>query len=396
MEILSPSQARRIILHCQKLATSPPRGKENLARTIEHLGYLQIDTISVLQRAHHHVAWSRLANYQPKFLQQLEEKDRRVFEYWAHAASYLPMKDYRFTLYKKNHERKGDRHWFKKDKKLMQHILDRIKTEGPLMSKDFEDTRKEKPAPSLAWDWKPAKKQLWLLFMEGRLMVAGRQGFHKLYDLPQNILPWEVNTSIPTREQYINYLIDRDLRTHGLIKKSEVGHLINGIKQEVDRAIDKKCRKKEIMEVAVTDLDGSYYITPSMLETSHSFGKKRVHILSPFDNLIIQRKRIKELFKFDYALECYVPKNKRKFGYFALPLLWGTQFIGQIDLKADRKTKTVYVNNLQLERSVKHLEASFPGLREKLDKFALFNHCESIKWSKELEPHYPKELITEI
>jgi uncharacterized protein len=130
------------------------KGKKATLRAIEHIGYVQIDTISVVERAHHHVLWSRVSNYQASFLDQLMQ-ERQLFEYWFHAAAWLPMRDYRFSLPRMN-LKNGDRNWFKKsDKKLIRSILNRIRDEGPLRALDFEDTRKGKKQ---WWDWKPAKR----------------------------------------------------------------------------------------------------------------------------------------------------------------------------------------------------------------------------------------------
>ena len=209
----SSAKLRRIALNQQGLlkADSFGRGKAATLRAIEHLGYVQIDTISVVERAHHHVLWSRVSNYQPKFLDQLV-KERKVFEYWFHAASWLPMRDYRFALPRMNRQN-GERGWFENcDKKLVAHILQRVREEGPLRARDFEDTRKGKKQ---WWDWKPAKQALEQLFMQGELMVSARQGFQKVYDLPQRVLPDWVDTRLPTLDEYAGYLINTTLRAHG-------------------------------------------------------------------------------------------------------------------------------------------------------------------------------------
>ena len=157
------------------------RGKNATLRTIEHLGYVQIDTISVVQRAHHHVLMTRVPNYQPRFLERLQTEGK-VFEYWYHAAAYLPMRDYRFALPRmramKSRLKEGGAGWVRsRDSQLMTEILDRIRSDGRLRSRDFEDTRDSNAG---WWDWKPAKRALEQLFIQGDLMITGRDGFQKL------------------------------------------------------------------------------------------------------------------------------------------------------------------------------------------------------------------------
>ncbi|MFT5812054.1 MAG: hypothetical protein ACI9KM_002827, partial [Rubritalea sp.] len=191
---------RRIALNQQGLlkADSFGRGKQATLRAIEQIGYVQIDTISVVERAHHHVLWSRVSNYKSQYLTELVA-ERQLFEYWSHAAAWLPMKDYRFSLPRMK-QANGDRNWFGDcDKKLIQQVLLRVQHEGALLARDFEDTRKGKKE---WWDLKPAKRALEQLFMQGELMVTRREGFQKVYDLPERIIPDWVDTTEPTLEEY--------------------------------------------------------------------------------------------------------------------------------------------------------------------------------------------------
>ncbi|MBA2422263.1 MAG: winged helix DNA-binding domain-containing protein, partial [Chitinophagales bacterium] len=168
---ISLSDARLIILQSQLLQPlSPIQGKNDALKTIEHLGYVQIDTLSVVERAHHHTLWSRVSDYQKNGLDELVEQ-KQVFEYWSHAASFLPMKDFRFSLVKKSFYINGKSHWFEQDKKVKRYVLSRIKREGPLQSKDFEADNDVK---GTWYYWKPAKRALEQLFMEGKLMVSHR------------------------------------------------------------------------------------------------------------------------------------------------------------------------------------------------------------------------------
>lgn len=177
LQILSLEQARALILKSQGLINADfGKGKASVKSAIEHIGYVQIDTLSVAARAHHHTLWSRLPDYKESYLSELLEKDKTIFEYWSHAASYLPMSDYRFSLVSKKAFSEGKSHWFNQDKKMNKFVLDRIKAEGPLQSKDFEFKRS---GPGNWYEWKPAKKALEQLFMEGKLWWLSDKVFRK-------------------------------------------------------------------------------------------------------------------------------------------------------------------------------------------------------------------------
>ena len=349
------------------------RGKQATLRAIEQLGYTQIDTISVVERAHHHVLWSRVPNYQPKFLDQLV-RERKVFEYWFHAASWLPMRDYRFALPRMT-QMHGERGWFKNcDKNLIRDILRRIEIEGPLRARDFEDTRESR---SGWWDWKPAKQALEQLFMQGELMVSSRNGFQKVYDLPQRVLPEWVDTSQPDSDEYATHLIDNSLKANGFSALKSFSYLRKGrqLRDSIKSLIDYRIETGQLVSFKLGK--NFYYINPELLETRAPRSNTQVKILSPFDNSVIQRDRGRDIFEFDYQIECYVPEPKRQFGYFCLPLLFRDQFVGRMDCKAHRAKSLLQVKLLHLE---KHLHDDFiPASCRALTEFAQFNNCDEIQ-----------------
>ena len=381
MITLSLSEARSLALHRQLLHRQYRlRGKADVRRVIEQIGYVQIDTLSVVKRAHHHVLWSRIPDYQPEYLKALE-KERLVFEYWAHAAGYLPIKHYRFTLPRQEEVRAGKGLWHYRNPKLMQYALDRIKAEGPLMSRNFKKDRiKLYFGGKKEWSTSAISHTLFQLFMEGHVMVVERKGFQKVFDLTERVLPTEVSTKKPSRSEYICHLIDRDIQSHGLVKSNEIGYLLKNTRADVNRILKEMEEAGEIVKLSVEGLDQPYYSQPKFLEKLPVVSReRRIRILSPFDNLIIQRKRTEELFNFSYTIECYVPKAKRKIGYFSLPLLRGTKFVGQIDLKADRKAKVLLVKNLVWENGNENKQHLRETLLKSLQEFATFNGCEEIE-----------------
>ncbi len=373
--MLLSAKLRRIALNQQGLlkADSFGRGKAATLRAIEHLGYVQIDTISVVERAHHHVLWSRVSNYQPKFLDQLV-KERKVFEYWFHAASWLPMRDYRFALPRMNRQN-GERGWFENcDKKLVAHILQRVREEGPLRARDFEDTRKGKKQ---WWDWKPAKQALEQLFMQGELMVSSRQGFQKVYDLPQRVLPDWADTRLPTPDEYAGYLIDTTLRAHGFATQKSMSYLRKGlalrdaIREQLQVGVDTGA----LVTITLND-NSQVYADVRLLEQRAPRSNAVARILSPFDNTVIQRERGRDLFNFDYQIECYVPQPKRQFGYFCLPILYRDRLVGRIDCKAHRRSQCLEIKSIHIEQDI---DDEFAGAFEyAMLSFARFNGCSEI------------------
>lgn len=372
------TKARRIAIASQGLGKAFPfgRGKAGVLKAIQHLGYVQIDTISVVERAHHHVLWTRIPNYKKTHLEILQEKEKKVFEHWGHAMSYLPMKDFRFTLPVKKYFKDKRDPWPKSDPKIKAFVLERITNEGPLMAKDFQALKKRKGAGW--WDWKPAKLALERLYYEGELIVTHRKGFQKVYDLPDRALPVGVRQDEPTQSEYARHLIRSTLRAHGFASAKSIAYLRKGMGKPVQTELQNMVEDQQLIPLKIRGVDGVFFTESNTLE--HSFYvQKQIRFLSPFDNLVIQRNRLLNVFGFDYQIECYVPAQKRQYGYFSLPILFGMELIGRADMKADRKTNTLHINNLHFESSMKKNELLWERLAKSLDVFAQFQQCHSLK-----------------
>ncbi|MBJ2175745.1 YcaQ family DNA glycosylase [Aureibaculum sp. A20] len=375
---LSIQEAQKLVLLSQHILTS--EGKETAIEktlsTIEHLGYIQIDTISAIERAHHHTLWNRNSEYQNNHLDELLEK-KKVFEYWSHAAAYLPMQDYKYTLPRKNAILKGEqKHWYERDTPLMKTVLKRIESEGPLMAKDFVHTGKV-----LAWGSKPSKQALENLFMQGELMIKSRKNFHKVYDLTERVLPKGIDVNMPTQEEYIRFLIKSYLRANGIGQASEISYLLKKTKGLVSTGLKDMHANGELVKLNVDN--HHYYVLPDFIDLlNNPLPSNPLKILSPFDNLLIQRKRMQMLFGFDYQIECYVPKEKRKYGYFSLPILWAGKLVARMDCKAERKTAVLHINHLVLEKQLLDLDAFTIAFCEEIDNFKCFNNCTEIRLHK--------------
>jgi len=393
---LSPKEARRLSLQSQGLLRHNQfgRGRNALVRAVEQLAYIQIDTISVIERAHHHTCWTRVDNYTARMLDQLQWRHKKIFEYWFHAASYLPMSNYRF--FQPLMHSRGNQNTPKRDLKMQEYVLDRIHAEGPLQSRDFTD---HDHRSSGWWNWKPAKVAMETLFMRGDLMVVRRDGFQKIYDLTERVLPADIDLTLPNEEDWHRFLVEQMLTALGLASDNELAYIRLGsrrIKKQrilngTRRAIRNMLEEGSVVEVLVGDK--KRYTTGEHLDNLPSrVGRKLVLFLSPFDNLIIQRQRTLELFDFDYQLECYLPDQKRLYGYFSLPILWGDQLVGRMDAKAARKNGEFQIKNLVLEKKFTHYEELAEGLSDEIGRFATFNGCERISIDR-TEPKRFKSML---
>jgi len=378
---ISSTEARRLVLTAQGLLGGPVfgEGKAGALAAIEHLGYIQIDTISVVERAHHHALWSRVPGYSPGQLQELQSRDRTIFEYWSHAAAYLPMRDYRFALRRMEAFARGGRHWFRRDNKVRRYVLDRIRAEGPLCARDFEAPAGHRGG---SWfEWKPAKTALEQLFWCGELMIRERRRFEKVFDLRERILPSTVNVKMPSEEEFLRHLILTALRAQGLATAREISYQRHLPAPGLVKALEGMRENGEVLELEVEGIPGeTYYALAGTGPVPGAGAGGEVNILSPFDNLVIQRKRLSRLFGYDYQIECYVPGPKRKFGYFSLPLLRGSSFLGRLDAKADRASGVLRIENFHWEPSV-HPRAAVhrDAVMTAVEKFALFNACPKVR-----------------
>ena len=366
--VLSKAEARKLIIDAQLL---PHEGLSPLD-IIRRLGYVQIDTLAIAERSHHHVFHTRNADYKKPELAEMLKK-RQVFEYWSHAASFLPVEDYRYSLIRKQAFSNGKEHWFKQDRKMNEYVLERIKQEGPLQSRDFKNPNHA----SGAWySWKPAKVALEQLFMEGKLMVSERINFQKVYDLTERVLPSGIDTSAPTMGEFCEHLIKRTLFAQGVAALSDIAYLRKGLKPQAEEAIKKLIEERQVMPVAIEGVDKMYFALRIDFSPRQN---RQVHILSPFDNLIIQRKRVQEIFGFDYQLECYVPEKKRKFGYYSLPVLFEDRFVARFDPKADRKTAEFIIKSFWFEPDFVPNDDFISEFVKTLKAFITFCGCKKLK-----------------
>jgi len=377
---LTKSQARKIILNAAGLARKAQFGEgiEAVYRVIDHLGFVQLDTNYVVERAHHHVMAARIPDYQTAWLAELCE-DGRIFEYFTSDAGYLPSHDFRYSLPVKEAFANNGKPKTPAETRMMKAALDRVEREGPLMVSDFDDDRLE--ASTGWWDWRPAKVALERLYLEGQLMISRTKTFQKVYNLPLNLVSPETDLTMPAKEEFARYIIRRTLGALGIAYLKELtwrARRVKGnlVKTELEQMV-------AAGEVQIVKIDGLKSAPLYMLPGQRMDIKlaEDVFILSPFDILNVFRHRLKDFFDFDYQIECFVPAAKRKYGYFSLPILSGDTFIARMDAKADRKQKVLIVHNLHFEL-IELNQITIEKFTEALKAFVLFNQCRNIIFRK--------------
>jgi uncharacterized protein YcaQ len=343
---LTKVEARRIWLRAQRLDTAAPfgEGPGATAAAVEHLGYVQIDTINVIERSHHHILWTRIPAYRRADLRQAQSVDKSVFEYWTHALSYVPAKDLRFFIpAMKRHRREGHKWLGSVKPEDLRKVMRLVRRDGALTIRDIDDdvlVDKE----HLWASRKPSKRALQLAFYTGVLTISERNGMLKTYELMARHFGWDKPPKRASASETTAYLLDRALRAQSIVSLDSICHLDAPSKPSIRRLIEARVRRRELVPVA---LEGAgkqeHWGRPETLETAGDGASELVHILSPFDPLMIQRRRTELFFGYGHRFEAYVPKEKRVFGYFALPVLVGDDIVAALDLKTDRKSRELLV-----------------------------------------------------
>ena len=375
---LTNLQARRVWLRAQRLDTPVPfgDGPQATAAAVEHLGYVQIDTINVIERSHHHILWSRIPGYRRADLHQAQSIDKTVFEYWTHALSYVPAKDFRFFMPDmKFHQREGHRWFANVTAADTRKVMRLVRRDGALTIRDIDDdvlVDKE----HLWASRKPSKRALQLAFYTGALTIAERSGMLKTYELTARHFGWDKPPKPASLSEVTAYLLDRALRAQGVVSLDSICHLDAPSKKAIRRLIEARVRRGELVPVAIEDAGKvEHWAATPTLETAIEGPTDLVHILSPFDPLVIQRKRTELFFGYGHRFEAYVPKEKRVFGYFALPVVAGDDIVAAIDLKTDRKARKLlmqkwnWVGTGSKQDARKQLK---PRIEEELHRFERF------------------------
>ena len=364
-------QARNLMLHTLDLAQNRRKvaKKSDMLSVIRQLNFLQLDTISVVARAHHHILYSRLGQYQTKWLEELHTEGK-LFEYFSHAMCFLPIED--FPIYWPEMLRRRSEGYFgtwrADHREKLAEMLHNIREKGPVKSSDFKSDR-----AGPWWGWKEEKILLEALFYWGELMILRREGFQRVYDLRERVLPgWQEADGLSMEEsrkaRFLEAARSLGIATEAwLIRQT---YLPNGqklIRELVDQG--------KLLPAGIAGFKKAVFIHPDNLllyEKAQAGALKAntTKVLSMFDPLMVDRTRVKELFDFDYRIQVYVPKAQRQKGYYLLPILHRGQLVGTLDAKAFRKEKMLKVITLTLEEGVKPGEALAKGLVIELTNYA--------------------------
>jgi uncharacterized protein YcaQ len=341
---LSKAKARRLWLGAQKLDSHAPfgNGPQATPAAVQHLGYVQIDTISVIERCHHHILYTRIPEYRREHLRQAQTIDKTVFEYWGHALAYLPTADFRYHVRDMRSFTASKHSWLRGTRdEAVRAMVARIRRNGALTIRDIDD---EVPVEKLgAWmSRKPSKGVLDVAFNKGLVTVSERAGMLKTYELTTRHFGWKRLPPAAREREIANYVIDRALCAQAIVSVESACYLDAPSKPAVRRLIESRTRRGELVAV---EFPGSgktqHWVRPETLAaindgTRSDAPAPEAHILSPFDPLIIQRKRLELFFDYQHRFEAYVPKEKRVFGYFACPVLVGDEIVAALDLKTER------------------------------------------------------------
>lgn len=377
--VLSNSAARRVFLDRHALHEMPQgeaRG-QSLLDLIDRLGFVQLDSINTVARAHDLILFSRRPAYRPKALKSLYEKDRGLFEHWTHDAATIPMRFYpQWHLRRKRDAERLKSRWrnWRRDgfEQQFQTVLDHIRDNGPCGSSDVG--KDERKGSGGWWDWHPSKTALEYLWRSGALTVTGREGFQKRYDLTERVIDEGLAGVQPDLEATIDWCCNQALDRLGFATHSELAAFWDHISPAEAKAwVDRALAAGEIMPIEIEGADGSLrasYARPDLPENPAISvpPTSRLRILSPFDPALRDRKRAERLFGFYYRIEVFVPEPKRNYGYYVFPILEGDRLVGRIDAKAFRSQDELVVRALWPERGVRWGKGRQQALESELNR----------------------------
>ncbi|HEV2861897.1 MAG TPA: crosslink repair DNA glycosylase YcaQ family protein [Pyrinomonadaceae bacterium] len=392
LPLVKAEQARLLLLGAQGLLDDPAReaSPSSLLELIERMGFVQLDSINFVERAHHLTLASRLDGYRHEHLTALLERERSLFEHWTHDASAVPTRWFahwkpRFVRWR---ERAARNPWWKErmggePERVIAHVRDRITREGPLRSQDFEN---ERPGASSAWwGWKPAKAALEYLWTTGELMVARRESFQKVYDLTERVLPRESRLPAPTEREHVEWACRTALERLVIATPKELAEFWAAVDLgQARRWCEEALKDGRVVPVLVEAADGSKQ------QRSFAAGDwekrlnglpappARTRLLSPFDPVLRDRSRALRLFGFDYRFEAFVPEPKRQYGYYVLPVLEGDRLVARVDPKFERRECLLDVRRVYWEPGVRVTKQRRQGLKRAVERLAGFVGAERI------------------
>ena len=386
------TQARHLFLDRHALAETPagPAKGDALQVLIQRLGFVQLDSINTVARAHDMILFARRPRYRPKDLRLHHDRDRALFEHWTHDAAVIPMAFYP--------------HWqlrFRRDAALLakrwkawrrdgfeaqfETVLAHVRDHGPVCSSDVGQG--EKKGSGGWWDWHPSKTALEYLWRSGALTVTHRAGFQKHYDLTERVIDTALSGPVPDEVETIDWLCNAALDRLGFATSGEIARFWDTASAAEARDwCAAELAAGRIIEAEVAGADGAarrVLLRPSTLEETAPPPPSRIRVLSPFDPALRDRARCERLFGFHYRIEVFTPAAKRKYGYYVFPLLEGDRLIGRIDMKAHRDKGVLHVTALWPERGVRWGRGRGERLEAELERVRRFAGLERVTYTDE-------------
>ncbi|MBH67621.1 MAG: hypothetical protein CMM58_04640 [Rhodospirillaceae bacterium] len=392
---ISNTDARRLFMHLHRL--SDPRDKtkgcNNLPDLINSIGFAQIDSIRTVERAHHHIIFSRCQSYQREWLKIHLEKKRTLFENWTHDASIIPMAFFPYwkVRFERAHSKIISSPWWLKRigqnaDSTCRAVLNYVAENGPVKARDIKtDFNGRGVSKGNWWGWHPGKAALVFLWRTGKLAVAGRKNFEKIYDLTENVIPKKFLDIYPSEEEYLGWNCLTAMERIGFGSHSEIAKYWDGITATEAGVWCKDSKNNYIREIKIEDTMGDTYSSWAHVDIFEWLKKVpeppgHIRFISPFDPLIRDRKRTKRLFGFDFKIEIFVPEEKREFGYYVYPILEKDRFIGRIEFKANITTGTLEVRGLWLEVGIEYTKTRKSKIEAELRRWKKFIGLKSIEW----------------
>src|SRR6266567_3967850 len=398
---LTPDEVRRMTLRAQGFlgATPWPRSRASggsraswgsrvgVAAMLRRVGAVQLDTISVLARSHELVAYARLGAVSRQQIEQAywHASKPGAFEYWAHAACVLPIEQWPYFAFRRRALRARGVRWHQVHQETCDKVLARLRAEGPLTATQLGGAKAGGPW----WDWSDVKVAVEWLLDTGDVICVRRIGWRRVYDLPERVLPAELLGAEPSDPECLAYLVGVTARALGVVTQSDLVeyHRLNHLTSERfqhTRLVSDAALAAGLIPVMLAGpaRPGQLQVwadPTALAEASAGHrGRHRVTLLSPFDSLIWDRKRTRQMFGFEHSLEAYVPKHKRVHGYFTMPLLAGGRLVGRVD--PAREGKTLVARKASLERA-----AAAEPMAEALREAASWVGCDNVRL-EQVEP----------
>lgn len=385
--VVSAEAARLLLMGAQGLLDDPARagGTAALRKLIERMGFVQLDSINVVERAQHLTLASRLDHYSHAHFAALLEKERSLFEHWTHDASAVPTKWFAHwkPRFARERERVMNNRWWRERMgsdpgRVIDEVRGRVAREGPLRSQDFERAAGDDGVTSSAWwGWKPQKAALEFLWTTGELMVLRRENFQKVYDLTERVLPAHHEAPRPDEREHVEWACRTALERLVVATPRELAQFWDAV--EVTQAkvwCEEALRERRITAVLVEAADGS---KPKPAFAARDWERRlralpappeRTRLLSPFDPVLRDRARARRLFGFDYRFEAFVPEPQRQYGYYVLPILEGDRLVGRLDPKFERREGRLVVRRVYWEPGVRATKARLKNLERAAERLA--------------------------